>query len=125
MHLPPVRRHTPLGPAVRLLAACWAWLLAAAVFAQGVELATLGTSRADGALNLEFSARLTLPRAVEDALTRGVPVYFVDDGWYQRNVNHRGGPPGRPPSGARRRERWAPAGAPPRPPARAPRRPPG
>lgn len=25
----------------------------------------------------------------------GVPVYFVDDGWYQRNVNHRGGPPGR------------------------------
>ena len=25
----------------------------------------------------------------------GVPVYFVDDGWYQQNVNRRGGPPGR------------------------------
>lgn len=25
----------------------------------------------------------------------GVPVYFVQDSWYQQNVNRRGGPPGR------------------------------
>lgn len=88
---PPVRRHTPLGLAVALLAACLLWLLAAPARAQGVELATLGTSRADGALNLEFSARVTLPRAVEDALSRGVPVYFIAEAtlrrsrWYWRD----------------------------------------
>jgi hypothetical protein len=91
MHLPPVRRHTPPGPAVRLLVACCAWLLAAAVLAQAVELATLKTSRQDGALTLEFSARLALPRPVEDALARGVPVYFVAEAtlrrsrWYWRD----------------------------------------
>ena len=88
---PPVRRHTPLGLAVALLAACLLWLLAAPVRAQGVELLSLGTTRAEGALSLEFSARVTLPRAVEDALARGVPVYFVAEAtlrrsrWYWRD----------------------------------------
>lgn len=88
---PPVRRHTPLGLAVALLAACLLWLLAAPARAQGVELLSIGTSRADGALNLEFSARVTLPRAVEDALSRGVPVYFIAEAtlrrsrWYWRD----------------------------------------
>lgn len=90
-HSQPVRRRTPLGLAALLLAACLAWALALAVHAQGVELATLKTSRADGALNLEFAARITLPRAVEDALSRGVPVYFVAEAtllrsrWYWRD----------------------------------------
>lgn len=59
--------------------------------AQGVELATLQTQRQDGDLNLEFAARLSLPRAVEDALQRGVPVYFVAQAslyrsrWYWRD----------------------------------------
>jgi hypothetical protein len=88
---PPVRRFTPLGLAVALLAACLLWLWAAPARAQGVELASLGTSRADGELQLEFSARVTLPRAVEDALSRGVPVYFVAEAtlrrsrWYWRD----------------------------------------
>jgi len=44
---------------------------------QGVELTTLKVSREEGGLNLEFATRVTLPNAVEDALTRGVPIYFV------------------------------------------------
>jgi hypothetical protein len=59
--------------------------------AQAVELATLALRREDGALTLEFVARLTLSRAVEDALMRGVPVYFVAQAtllrrrWYWRD----------------------------------------
>jgi hypothetical protein len=73
-----------------LLAALWL-LAAAPAAAQGVELATLRASRDDGALELEFAARVTLPRAVEDALQRGVPVYFVAEAqllrrrWYWRD----------------------------------------
>lgn len=59
--------------------------------AQGVELATLQVQRSDGALTLDFNARVNLPRAVEDALQRGVPLYFVADArllrkrWYWRD----------------------------------------
>jgi hypothetical protein len=59
--------------------------------AQGVELAALELRAADGALTLEFSARLTLSRAIEDALRRGVPMYFEVDAtlyrsrWYWRD----------------------------------------
>jgi hypothetical protein len=60
-------------------------------WALGVELATLQVSRNDEGLALEFAARVTLPRAVEDALQRGVPVYFVAEAqllrrrWYWRD----------------------------------------
>ncbi len=60
-------------------------LAALAVRAQSVELATLHLQRAEGALNLEFAARVTLPKAVEDALQRGVPIYFVADAQLMRN----------------------------------------
>jgi hypothetical protein len=59
--------------------------------AQGVELNTLEVAQADGALTLEFSARLTLSRALEDALRRGVPMYFEAEAtllrsrWYWRD----------------------------------------
>jgi hypothetical protein len=59
--------------------------------AQGVELLTLRTTRDESALYLEFAARVTLPRAVEDALQRGVPIYFVAEAqllrsrWYWRD----------------------------------------
>lgn len=61
------------------------------VRAQGVDLVTLRAVRSDGILSLEFSARVSLPRAVEDALQRGVPVYFVAQAtllrarWYWRD----------------------------------------
>lgn len=84
MHLPPVRRHHMQGllPALLVWLAC---LVPALAFGQGVELATLRTSRGEGALNLEFTARVNLPRAVEDALERGVALYFVADAQLLRN----------------------------------------
>ena len=61
------------------------------VRAQGVELATLQVHREDGALTLEFAVRLSLSKAVEDALQRGLPIYFVAQAelkrsrWYWRD----------------------------------------
>lgn len=58
---------------------------------RGVELTSLRASRADGALSLDFTVRVSLPRAVEEALMRGVPVYFVAQAtlwrrrWYWRD----------------------------------------
>jgi len=72
---------------------CLAWALGVAhnVRAQGVELTTLELRPEEGALTLEFSARLTLSRAIEDALHRGVPMYFDVEAtlyrsrWYWRD----------------------------------------
>lgn len=65
---------------------------AAGLRAQGVELTSLEVSRGDGgALVLEYSSRLTLSRALEDALQRGVPMYFtahvtvLRSRWYWRD----------------------------------------
>lgn len=58
---------------------------------QGVELVTLSTDRRDGALTLEFAARIVLPKVVEEALLQSVPVYFVAQAelrrsrWYWRD----------------------------------------
>ncbi len=79
------------GAAKGSLALCGWLLAAAAVFAQGVELATFEAKRQDGSLTLDFAASLVLPRPVEDALQRGVPVYFVAEAqlfrsrWYWRD----------------------------------------
>ena len=60
-------------------------------WAQGIELTTLKLDRSDTMLSLDFAVRITLPRAVEDALHRGVPVYFVAQAdvyrprWYWRD----------------------------------------
>ena len=88
MHLPLVRRRFLQG-----LVLLWvsAWLLTGIARAQGVELATLSTSRQEGVLALDFAARLTLSKTVEDALQRGVPIYFVAQAdlkrsrWYWRD----------------------------------------
>ncbi len=76
----------------RGLAALLAWLMALSLLAphgmahaQGVELLTLQASRSDGAVNLEFAARVALPRAVDDALGKGVPLYFVAEATLLRN----------------------------------------
>ncbi len=82
-----------LGP-VRAWTWAWmrAWLMALALglgsapaLAQGVELLTLQATRDDGAVSLEFAARVSLPRAVEDALQKGVPLYFVAEARLLRN----------------------------------------
>jgi hypothetical protein len=74
MHPPPERRRVlqGLGLAVLLTSG-----LAQHALAQHVELTTLQLAREDGALKLEFTARLNLPHAVDEALQRGVPLYFV------------------------------------------------
>jgi hypothetical protein len=69
----------------------WASGIAHNARAQGVELTTLELRAEERALTLEFAARLTLSRAVEDALRRGVPMYFEVDAtlfrsrWYWRD----------------------------------------
>lgn len=59
--------------------------------ADGIELAHLGTERAEEGLALNFSTRFELPRPVEDALLKGVPIYFTAEAsvlrarWYWRD----------------------------------------
>ncbi len=70
----------------------WLWLACAGpARAQGIDLSTFELTRADGALLLDFVAKPALGKAVEDALQRGVPVYFVAQAalyrsrWYWRD----------------------------------------
>jgi hypothetical protein len=59
--------------------------------AQGVELPSISAKRQDNGVVLDFVANLTLSKAVEEALRRGVPVYFVAQAtvykprWYWRD----------------------------------------
>jgi hypothetical protein len=88
MRLEMVRRILLQGLALVLLLGL---LGAGPARAQGVELALLDLQRQDGELTLDFEARLLLPRGVEDAMQRGVPVYFVAEAtlyrgrWYWRD----------------------------------------
>jgi Domain of unknown function (DUF4390) len=75
------------GLLVLLLAA----LLVPRVAAQGVELSTLSLVRSEAGLEIEFVARVKLPRTVEDAMQRAVPVWFTAEAqlmrkrWYWRD----------------------------------------
>ena len=72
--------HAVLVQAWQAGCLCLALLCAViGVRAQGVELNTLELRANEGTLTLEFSARLTLSRSIEDALRRGVPMYFDVD----------------------------------------------
>ena len=80
--------------AAAFLAATWFVGMAAfapSARAQGVELPSILAKRQDGGAVLDFVANLTLSKAVEDALRRGVPVYFVAEAtvkkprWYWRD----------------------------------------
>jgi len=59
--------------------------------AQGVELATFDVVRNEEGVLLSFSANFELSRGVEDALIRGVPLYFeaevslLQSRWYWRD----------------------------------------
>jgi len=101
-HTPRAAWLAPAATARRRLVRWLAWTFAALCAAgasavaqnaraQGVELATLELRAEDGALTLEFNARLALSRGVEDALRRGVPMYFDVEAvlfrsrWYWRD----------------------------------------
>lgn len=93
MHLPLVNHQILQGLRLCWLSLCLIVALAAAGpgRAQGVELVSLSANRDDNVVALEFAARLTLPKTVEDALEHGVPVYFVAQAelkrrrWYWRD----------------------------------------
>ncbi|MET0209348.1 MAG: DUF4390 domain-containing protein [Burkholderiaceae bacterium] len=60
--------------------------------AQGVSLQLLNAERVEDGLAVSFSARFELPKAAEDALLKGVAVYFVAEveilknRWYWRDA---------------------------------------
>jgi hypothetical protein len=89
MRRPEPRRSLLQGLAVGL--ALWLAVGWKVAVAQGIDLVSLQLKRQDGELVLEFAARPMLSRAVEDALQRGVPVYFVAEAtllrtrWYWRD----------------------------------------
>lgn|SRR3990167_5988601 len=69
-----------------LLALLWGLsVLATPAWAQAVELKQLKLERRDGELVLDFSTRLSLGAAIEDALHRGVPLYFNAQAAVYRN----------------------------------------
>ena len=69
--------------------------LSAASYAQvpvpSVELSNIEVNRSDEGLSLSFAVRFDLPRVVEDALLKGVPLHFVAEAdlmrprWYWRD----------------------------------------
>jgi hypothetical protein len=93
----PPSRAPAQGLGRRRWLASMAWLLLAGAtapapaLAQGVELSQLQVRRVDGGLVLDYNARLTLTPQIEEALQRGVPLYFVAQAqvlrsrWYWRD----------------------------------------
>lgn len=75
--LPPRRRRV-LGWVAALVAAPWLARTARANSDGGViEVQTLNLRREDGSVMLDFDLRVQLPAVAEDALRRGLPIYFV------------------------------------------------
>ena len=71
------QRRPGLAAAVFVL--LWALVLgtaAPATRAQGVEVLELSAQRDEPSIRVDYQLRVTLPPAVEDALLRGVPIYF-------------------------------------------------
>jgi hypothetical protein len=87
--LPPPRSWRWLAA---LLVVLMLGLLARPALAEGVELSHLSTQRTDEGLELSFSTRFELTRVAEDALMKGVPIYFVAEAnilrnrWYWRDA---------------------------------------
>lgn len=72
-------------------AAGWAALVASAAQAQGVEIVALQAVHGGQAIHLDYQLRVSLPKAVEEAALRGVPLYFTaratlwQPRWYWRD----------------------------------------
>lgn len=86
------------GTSRRVLLGCWLALvltlalgLAPAAQADTVQLASIDISRSEEGVLLSFATRFDLPRPVEDALLKGVPLYFTAEAeiyrsrWYWRD----------------------------------------
>ncbi len=85
-----IAAHRVIRAVAGALLLCWL-ALAGPVRAQGIDLTNFELNRVDGALLLDFVAKPALSKAVEDAMQRGVPVYFVAQAtlyrsrWYWRD----------------------------------------
>ena len=70
-------------------------LLPLPVRADTPEITSFEVARSDEGVMLSFAVRFELPRSVEDALQKGVPLYFVAEAevlrdrwyWFDRHVN--------------------------------------
>jgi hypothetical protein len=90
LRLGALRRVAALALALMLMAvlAC----PPARAASDGVDLVQLNTHRVDEGLELGFSTRFDLPKPAEDALMKGVPIYFIADvqvfrhRWYWRDA---------------------------------------
>jgi hypothetical protein len=79
--------------ALRVLVAACTMLLGSTgtVRADAIELTELQVHRTDESVALDFAVRFELPRAVDDALHKGVPIHFVAHAtlyryrWYWRD----------------------------------------
>lgn len=80
------------GRALLWLAGLLLWLSLGLARADGVLLNQLSTERVDDGLALSFSTRFELPKPVEEALAKGVPIYFSAEAavlrnrWYWRDA---------------------------------------
>jgi len=83
MPVPPVRRRLLQGLGL-LLALGWNLQRPTPRRAGHRARGPCRPTAAKGALTLEFQVRIALPRAVEEALLHGVPVYFVADAELKR-----------------------------------------
>ncbi len=67
-------------------------LLPGAARAEGIELSQLATRRSDDGLDLSFTTHFELSHTAEEALHKGVPLYFVVEAavlrnrWYWRDA---------------------------------------
>ena len=74
-----------------LLLAALGWALPGASRADQPEFSEFEVARTEEGVMLSFALRFDLPRGVEDALSKGVPLYFVAeaevfrDRWYWRD----------------------------------------
>ena len=73
-----------------------AFAFPAVVHAQGAEIRQLQLEKTDEGLFLSAATRFELPSVIEDALLKGIPMFFVADAvlyrdrwyWYDREVAH-------------------------------------
>lgn len=83
---------------MRLLAACFLMALAPPVLAEGpvTEITQFQLERTEEGLLLSAAVNFELPQVIEDALLKGIPMFFVSEAvlyrdrwyWYDREVSH-------------------------------------
>jgi hypothetical protein len=93
----PGQLRNRLDRAVRLLAACVLLLLALPVLAEPpAEVTQLKVERSEEGVLLSAAVKFDLPEVIEDALLKGIPMFFVTEAvlyrdrwyWYDREIAH-------------------------------------